>query len=219
MSKSTSWFLSVMILTVGGIVAAQPSNRFADEVRFVNYRPVVVFDLENLPPAIQAKARSHLADRVGPDFASRFKFTKAQVVNRRDLKKVEPTANAERLHDFDLHFWFGWPEKGIGSYAVSLKLDHKGKLLEPIDVPAIRKHPEKASIIGLDEARMIAVKNGFTIEGASVGIDYHRETDSFIWRFLRAIEHRKTSTVYDRVDISAESGKVITRDTLVAHST
>jgi len=229
--------------------ASESVDRMSGWVSFSDYKPQVTHEFNDLPTDIRSKANLYLSKRLGPEFAKRLSFFMAQIVDERDLLNRCPTIRsgdsslvmaggsgseeqymawvnegirrkkALRIHAFDLHYHFEWPEKGIGSYAAAIKMDTTGRILWDIDLPTIHKHPNKAKIISLEEAKKIATANRFDLVGATSGFDYSRESDSFVWHFTRVIEFRKAVTKYERIVISADSSRVLKKYSFDAYST
>ncbi|MCB9854048.1 MAG: hypothetical protein H6818_00055 [Phycisphaerales bacterium] len=169
----------------------------------------------DIPKAVREKVERHLRERLGDAFYDRLKFTGGQMVDFDELRRVDPDSKNIKwtIHAYDLHYRFAMPDKGIVGYTAQIKLNADGSVLHEIDLPNFVQHPEKLKFLSIDDARRVAIAQGYDLTDARPSIDYDADCDCVYWHFERQIEDDGIGGKDDDIEINAHTGAVLRRYT------
>lgn len=176
-------------------------------ISFGFYRPKEPRSLKDLPDSIQKKLEKHLVDRLGQDYYSKLKLAGGQLVDLQRLYKVEPNAKDYQWTPYSYYICFSFSDEanGIGCYTAKIVLDEKGDVKEEIELPDLKKKPEKKTIISLKEAKEIALARKSYDEKTHIKFSYDKIAGSLTWNF----EQRPNAYSSHTLVIDAHSGKVL----------
>jgi Zn-dependent metalloprotease len=108
-----------------------------------------------------------------------------------------------------LCFSFKDTTKGIGLYTAKIVLDKFGNVIEEIELPDIKKFPEKSNIISLEQAKVIATENKFFDEKTLINLSYDKKNGSIVWCFKQTTYKPDHTLSGWTLVIDAHNGKVI----------
>ena len=184
------------------------SNYYGD------YEPRVVNRLNELPPQIATRVVRHLQQRLGDDRYKELKFESGEIVVRQQLLAREPAAADYQweVPAYRLHFSIRRPEVGIDVFVATMELRVDGSILNDIELPCFKCHPEKAVLVGMAAAAETAAANGMSGAGMEVGIDYDRDSDSMVWVFSKRLSAHRGAATEDRLLVNAHTGAVVRRE-------
>jgi uncharacterized membrane protein YkoI len=212
MSAKAVLIISLLLLTYQQTYAQTYSvTKGPESTDFGKYKPKEPKSLDELPDPIKTKLVMHLKNRLGDAFYSKLEFSGGQVVDFEELRRVEPESRNYKWKPFayGLTFNLSEPEKGIKAYHARILLDSDGSIMQEIDLPEIARHPEKAQIISLAEAKEIAAKHKFSLTRARVELSYNSEIDSLVWTLEYKLKGDRYVWVDRVIRIEAQSGKVL----------
>jgi hypothetical protein len=178
---------------------------------YINYRPAEPKSLDEIPATITVSLVAHLKDRLGDAFFAQLRFVGGQIVDFDELYRISPRyrTRGEEIPKYDLHFEFARPDLGIEHYVAQIKLRADGTVLQEIELPAFRAHPEKRTLLPLAAVTLVAANHGVGAPLWVVGLGYSVETDSIVWRLGHQISGDRRGGKIANVEISAHDGTVI----------
>lgn len=180
-------------------------------IGFGNYRPQTPESLNDLPDSIKEKLIQHLTSRLGIQFYSKLKLNGRQIVSLDRLYKVEANAKNYKWIPYSYYLCFAFQDKakGIGLYTAQIVLDKNGNVVKEIQLPDISTNPEKANIISLRSARLIANKMGFSSNTHNVSLEYDADAGSLIWCFEKLTSDNGLTFTVEKLHVDAHNGMVL----------
>lgn len=126
------------------------------------YKPRKIISGADMPPAVWARVRSSLINRVGERFFSKLEYCSGAEVDYDSMYKVDTSAwhRFHHIWNYYLCFRFRDSAKKI-LYFLSVEADKKGNINGEIELPDIAHHPGLGELISLNEATDIAIKRHF----------------------------------------------------------
>lgn len=175
---------------------------------------VTIEKIKELAPTVKDAILENVRARVGPTFVKRLQFDYGYAFDF-DLAGDLRTNDTTRIDGYDLVFHFSDKGHGLSAFRFTVVTDGSGKLIDDLALPNIASDPMKAQIISCNQAREIAVRNGFPLDRSSIYFVYDWDSGSFTWMLYdnRAVEPDQPLFVgkgtYRKVLIEAHTGKVL----------
>jgi len=181
-------------------------------VMYSGYRPRVPYSMNDLPQNIREKVDSYLTARVGKAFYKTITLNGGQIINQQRLVAVNDRAKLNHYVPpaYSLCFTIMDSITHAGIYNFQLKLDSTGTLIEPVPLPDIKRHAERAKIMPLEQAKFFAAKEGFNKAWTDAKTNYHPKIQSIVWEFEQT-EPGDGLKRSDTLVIDAYNGKIVER--------
>jgi hypothetical protein len=180
------------------------ARRWAPSISLWPYQPQNVVALTGFPLSIQTQVSTYLLDRLGHDLYGEARFTRGEIVNFDDLRRVDPKASYQwKVFTYRLVYTFSFPEVGISEYQAEIWLDGNGAVLRDLDFPNVGHHPDKRKLISSGEARRVGRMRGF--RATATALDYRVQEGSIVWR----LERRDGDGTSHYLEVSAHTGEAL----------
>lgn len=186
------------------------------------YKPPNLQSLDQIPTMVRQKLDRHLNERLTEAVYGRLRFSVGQFIDSREIERIHsqqqklyPGSAPRVIPSYELCFTYENPAAGIKSFAAEIQLREDGGVVEDIRLPSFRNSPEKRKLIGLDDAKKIAlerIKSMFGREASINGVElnYRREDDAIVWVFSKTLEYKEHYFGhFYRVEVSAHDGRVL----------
>ena len=142
--------------------------------------PIFYTNLNQLPVKIEKSVITSLEARVGKEFSTNISFF-AGYLEDQPASEEGKAADAKQ---YRLIFNLKIPKVGLNRFLFNVVTNESGRLLRPIPLPLIFKHPIKGKIVHYKEARLTSSKvlklHESILEGS---FDYSSNEDTFVWIF------------------------------------
>ncbi len=177
-----------------------------------DFNPGIASSLYELPDRVRNKLVDHLLNRLGLDYYSRLRLIDVSVfdlnidmfIHRTTTKPIPPFC-------YIICFSFSDTTKGLGLYTARILVDNSGEIMKEIHLPDIKKEPQKANILSLEQVKKIATENKFYDDHTTVSLSYDNMKESIIWDFQNRV-YTSDSTFTDfNLILDAHSGVVLDR--------
>jgi hypothetical protein len=180
-------------------------------IGFGDYEPRTPQSLNDLPDSIREKLVKHLVDRLGEHFFSKLKLSGGQIINLDRLYKVNFNAKNYKWTPYSYYLCLSFQDtaKGIGLYTAKIVLDKNGDVVKEIELPDIVVHPEKANLISINSAKLIAKSNSFSSAVGDIKFQYDNDSESLVWCFEIITKNNGLSFSTETLMIDAHTGKVL----------
>jgi hypothetical protein len=180
-------------------------------IGFGDYEPKTPQSLNELPDSIREKLDKHLVGRLGEQFYSKLKLNGGQIVNLDRLYKVNLNAKDYKWTPYSYYLCLSFQDttKGIGLYTAKIVLDKNGNVVKEIELPDIVAHPEKANLISINSAKVIAKSNSFPSTVGNIKLQYDNDSGSLVWCFEKITKDNGLSFSTETLIIDAHTGKVL----------
>jgi hypothetical protein len=151
------------------------------ECRFfylIGTEPRVVHSIAELPQAVTVTVDDHLAKRLGRPFMSKLQFYEAHVYDLDTYYKHNPTSNRDenRLPRYELAFRVMFYSQEPVEYCATVQLDSAGAVLKDIDLPDVRRYPERGEVVPLQDILNLAHSLGVPTEKATLDMRYEKKS-------------------------------------------
>jgi len=199
---------SLAVIAVGSAGANEdkhiPASRCGAIWYGLNYDPPAPTSIDDVDPAARAKLKAYLAQRLGPDFAARLRFSGGQIVDRAKLKTMEPDSVHYKWRPPKYNLQFTVPVEGeADGFCASVHLDDDGTIMEPIGIPDLRRHPERGKIAPVAAAVEVARRQGVQLDKATRTIAYFPYTDTIEYEFTVVKHSDGLNTEYSTLHVVA----------------
>jgi len=165
--------------------------------------------LADLPSQIRAKLERHLIERLGQSYYERLSFEGGQIVDFGELYRVDPSVRdfQWKIFAYRLIFRISEPPKGIEGYYATVELDKDGDVQTEIDLPKVRRFPEKAHFIALSSACDQVKRLGLIPSRAR--LVYNKEHGSIAFHFEQKVEDDGLMMKFWNIEVDAHSGEIL----------
>lgn len=185
-----------------------------EPVPYYPYQPRLITTWEELPPAIRVKAEAHVRQRVGEAFYRRLRFAGGQIVDRAELRRVNPASRQFRkeVPAYLLKFAVELRSVGIREYTASISLGPDGGILSEIDLPSRSASGDELSLKPLPEiSRELARQGLIDPATATATVTFDRQRDDFLWHFEQVLPGGGPEVQVRTVEVDARTGEIVRR--------
>jgi hypothetical protein len=174
--------ITVTIYPDSGFLEKKPNLIYLEcsSISFGSYKPKEPHSIYDLPDSIRIKLETHLIDRLGQEFYLKLKISGGQILDLDRLYIVEDNAKNYQWTPYSYYLCFSFQDasKGIGLYTAKIVLDKYGNVIDEIQLPNIKDNPAKATIISLEQAKVIARENKFYNDKTEISLSYDTKNGS-----------------------------------------
>ena len=190
-------------------------NSDPSSVYFEVYKPKQIKSLDELPPDIKSKIENHLQARFGNNYYSKLNFLIAEIIDVDELFRVEPKFKSYqwKMHTYEFVFKYSDMKKGLSKYFARIRLDLNGDVMHEIDLPEVKKYPQKADLISVDKAIEIAKSKGFKPKKMQITILYDEDVDSLAWNISTFANEDRFTITRKVIKIDAHNGEILKEGT------
>ena len=177
------------------------------------YEPKKITLLEELPYEIRNKLKNHLLDRIGKEYYSKIEFVKGLIINYKEMLKQDPKVKNYKwkIPTYDLDFKFSDIEKGIKYYCTKITLDSLGKVVNEIELPNVKKNPDRKDLIKKLTILEIIKRQKFNLVNCT--LEYYPNNNLMVWRCEKYKKNMKRmkKNYGKAMTINAHNGKIISK--------
>ena len=204
-------FLAALVTPSGGLPTAEEAlrNGVARDCQHhspVRHQPRELRSLDALSGPIRDKLVSHLKARLGDTFYDRLQFRRGLEFDRSEVGSGDGEAKVPAYH---FEFVLSLPEAGVKEYCAETDLSPHGKVTKEIDLPEVARDPQKATIVPLPDALLVATREGVSSEKALVELGYDASRGCIVWLISYSEKKESGETILLSLSINAHTGQKI----------